>query len=209
MIPNAVWRKVLQALVLFGWSTAPHTEVAGANATTERAIEEVVAVGIDRCGPWPISHVSSIRGCEYAVLKQRELADVRTSRQRHAGVCLVCANGVCRPRKWRSDVVSQRQTRRVCERLFLTPRTIGSVPTIENGFYTSRAVYVDFTYTITRDGSVEDIKVSAHQRSEMSGRRLLGLLRRGARPVQFEPLKINGVKWKIVDVPDRYRLDGI
>jgi len=204
-----VARGLAAALGTFAWMVLSLFQPAFAQATAEAQVEELVATGVDRCGPWPLFHKSSLWGCEFDILKEHELATLQTLREKYVESCLACENGTCRPKIWTLDTMTERQARNKCKRLFLTPREIGSLRKVKNSTSEVRPLYVDFTYTIAQDGSVADIKITATgRRNRMTNRASRGLLNHGTRPVLFEPLVINDATWKIVDVPDRYRLDG-
>ena len=180
-----------------------------AQATPEAPVEEVVATGVDRCGPWPLFHRSSLWGCEFAVLRERELATLQTLREQLVDSCLACAEGTCRPKTWTVDTMEERQARKACERLFLTPREIYPLRKLRNSISELQPLYVNFTYTVSRDGKVTDIRIpNMDRRSRVTNRESLRLIKDGARSVLFEPLVIDGLQLEINRVADRYLLDG-
>ena len=66
---------LLIALFTFYISIA-HAEESDTHAIDRNeAIEELVVVGIGRCGSWPIPH-QSLKGCEFAELDKDDLPKV-------------------------------------------------------------------------------------------------------------------------------------
>ena len=191
------------SLGLFAWV------VTTVHAAPEAHVDEVVATGVDRCGPWPLFHKSSLWGCYYAVLKEGELATLQSLREGNVRSCLACAEGICRPKSSAVVTIEDRHARKICERLFLTPRDIGSLTKSRNSLSELQPLYVKFTYSISPDGRVTDIKISERdRRSRVSNRGALALIKDGARSVQFEPLVVKGERFRMIKVQDRYLLDG-
>ncbi|MEZ5550479.1 MAG: hypothetical protein R3E82_06310 [Pseudomonadales bacterium] len=189
----------LLCIVGFAWLTGAFFPSASA-ATAEQLIEEVRVTAFNGCGPWPISH-RLISTCSYAQLKREKLETVNALRTRQAAVCLVCDSNICRPARHR---LSSEADTKLCRKLFWTPTRVG---VIRRSMVSSQDLVVDFSYGISREGRVTDIRIT-YLESELSRRKVLALIREGAAQISFEPVEVAGAPVEIVDLAHGYTLQA-
>ena len=176
---------------------------AGGIPLAEIPIEEVVVVAFDRCGPWPIDHPLT-SDCLFAVIKRDKVRVLQQMRARMLTACLRCEDAICTPRvPAAAEDADRRKTRFVCEKLFFTPRRVGgwNVEAEE-----APELFLGFTYDISRQGRVRDIRITDFDEEDFDHDQLLTLLQVGSERVRFEPLKIDGVVYEIIGVRGSYQL---
>ncbi|MCH7822737.1 MAG: hypothetical protein IIA07_12020 [Proteobacteria bacterium] len=66
---------LLIALLTFYTSIAHAEESDTRGIDPHEVIEELIVMGVSRCGSWPIAH-QSLRGCEFAELERKNLPTV-------------------------------------------------------------------------------------------------------------------------------------
>lgn len=163
-----------------------------------RLLEEVVVLGVSACGSWPVRH-RDIVTCEYAELARETLPRIRELRPKLLDNCLDCAADSCQSAVNHSHSTLEA---RMCRRVYWTPSRVGKVAVpIEE----TEPLQVDFTYSISRSGRVDDIAVLDFE-GNWSKSDVLKLLEQAAADVRYEPLVIDGTRRRIEDLNGMYVL---
>lgn len=189
--------------VLFCSISGTHSFAASTDSDDAygRDVEEVRVSAVAQCGSWPIAHVDIV-GCEYAELKTEVLKDIRKHRADYLTRCLQCKDGTCALKTWSRD---QMTARNLCKRLYITPI---KVPSRSGRTDVSEAsLLVRFSFSITHRGRVEDIHLDLLD-SDLTESQVFKMIKRGARQVRFEPLKVDGQALSIEGLRDGYTLTG-
>lgn len=189
--------------VLFCSISGTHSFAASTDSDDAygRDVEEVRVSAVAQCGSWPIAHVDIV-GCEYAELKTEVLKDIRKHRSDYLTRCLQCKDGTCALKTWSRD---QMTARNLCKRLYITPI---KVPSRSGRTDVSEAsLLVRFSFSITHRGRVEDIHLDLLD-SDLTESQVFKMIKRGARQVRFEPLKVDGQALSIEGLRDGYTLTG-
>ena len=168
-------------------------------AYPQEDIDEIVVVGVSRCGSWPIEHYRLI-GCEYMELTKEDLPMVLLARQNFFSDCLKCLDRRCTMKVWPEDRTTEKL---LCRRLFRTPTKIWRFVKPDALFSPFR---VSVTFSISAKGKIEDIElVSIDGDIEEEG--LLRLIEVGAARTTFEPIVVADVAYELVDLSDTFILD--
>ena len=189
--------------VLFCSISGTHSFAASTDSDDAygRDVEEVRVSAVAQCGSWPIAHVDIV-GCEYAELKTEVLKDIRKHRADYLTRCLQCMDGTCALKTWSRD---QMTARNLCKRLYITPI---KVPSRSDRTDVSEAsLLVRFSFSITHRGRVDDIHLDLLD-SDLTESQVFKMIKRGARQVRFEPLKVDGQALSIEGLRDGYTLTG-
>lgn len=192
-----------------------YTSIAHAQESNTRGIdpdevvEELVVVGVGRCGSWPIQH-QSLKGCEFAELEKKNLPMVLDMRPKLFSDCLVCEGNQCAAKAWPDDQIKEKL---LCKRLFWTPTRVstfmnpvsryGSIVEYERKFgATHNSPWrVSYTFNISTEGRVEDIELISFD-GDFEEEKLLQLIEDGAARTRFEPIVVAEVAYELVDLRD-------
>ena len=162
--------------------------------TNNEAIDEIVVVGVNPCGSWPIEH-DGLQGCEYAELRKEDLPMVLRSRKKFFSDCLKCLDRRCTMNAWPEDKTTEKL---LCNRLFRTPTRIPR-------FMKSAALFspfrVSFTFSISVKGKVEDVELVSFV-GDYGEEELLRLIVSGASRTRFEPIVVADVAYQLVGLRD-------
>jgi hypothetical protein len=181
------------ALLICASSTvALETDIRGAYSNED--IDEVVAVGTNRCGSWPIEHYR-LQNCEYVELRKEDLPMVLHSRQIFFSDCLKCLGSRCTMRAWPENKIVEKL---LCKRLFWTPTR---VPRFMKPDALFSPFSVSFTFSISIEGKVEDIELVSFD-SDIDEEALLRLIEDGAARTRFEPIVVADVAYQLVGLRD-------
>lgn len=172
-------------------------------------VEEVVVVGIGRCGSWPIAH-QNLKGCEFAELEKENLLAVLELRPKMFSDCLSCQGNQCTIKSWSEDRTTEQL---LCKRLFWTPTRVSTflnpvsryASIVEYGRQMDATrnspLRVSYTFKISIDGRVEDIELISFD-SDIEEEELLQLIVDGAARTRFEPIVVAEVAYELVGLRD-------
>jgi hypothetical protein len=197
-----VMRKVpvLCSIVLLVCASSAVAQEADIRGTyPDEGIDEIVVVGTNLCGSWPIEHYR-LTGCEYLELKKEELPMVLRARQEFFSDCLKCLGSRCTMKAWPEDRVTEKL---ICKRLFRTPTRVSRFMKPDALFNPFR---VTFTFDISIEGKVEDIELVSFE-GDIEKEELLRLIGGGAARTRFEPIVVADVAYELVGLNDTFILD--
>ena len=158
-------------------------------------IDEIVVVGVRRCGSWPIEHYR-FKGCEYVELRKEELPMVLRSRQEFFSTCLICQGSRCIMKEWPEDKPTESI---LCKRLFRTPTRIPRFLESDDIFSPFTA---SFTFSISDKGKVEDIELISFD-GDIDAEKLLSLIEGGAAKTRFEPIAVGDEAYELVGLREK------
>lgn len=158
------------------------------------AANELVVLGVGRCGSWPIEH-QGLEGCEFAELKKKEVPEVLELRRKFFSDCLSCKGNQCIIKAWPEDRISEQL---FCKRVFWTPTRVSR---FMNPGARSGPFRVSYTFKISTDGRVEDIELISFD-SEIEEEQLMQLIADGAARTRFEPIVVDEVAYELVGLRD-------
>jgi len=164
-------------------------------------IDEIVVVGVNRCGSWPVEHYR-LKGCEYVELRKEDLSVLLRSRQDFFLDCLKCLGSRCTMKAWPEDKVTEKL---LCKRLFMTPTR---VPRFMKPDALFSPFSVSFTFSISVKGKVEDIELVSFD-GDIDEEELLRLIEDGAARTRFEPIVVADVAYQLVGLRDKLILDEL
>ncbi len=182
----------IASLIYASITVAQETGIRG--AYSNEVIDEIVVVGVNPCGSWPIEHYR-LQGCEYVELRKEDLPMVLRSRQDFFSDCLKCLGSRCTMKAWPNDKTTEKL---LCKRLFRTPTRIPRFMKSDALFSPFR---VSFTYSISVKGKVEDIELVSFD-GDIDEEELLRLIEGGAARTKFEPIVVAGVAYQLVGLLD-------
>ena len=192
--------QILRSVALLACASVTHAQDADIHGAYQNdAADEIVVVGVNRCGSWPIEHLR-LTGCEYVELRKEELPMVLRSRQEFFSDCLKCAGSQCTMKPWPDDRTVEKL---LCKRLFRTPTRVSRFMKPDSLF---SPFTVSFTFGITAKGRVEGIEIVAMD-GDIEEEELLRLIERGAARTRFEPIVVAGVAYELVGLRDSLVLD--
>jgi hypothetical protein len=171
---------------------AQQTDIRGAYSNED--IDEIVVVGVNLCGSWPVEHYR-LKGCQYVELRKEDLPMVLRSRQDFFSDCLKCQGSRCTMKAWPEDTTVEKL---LCNRLFRTPTRI---PRIMKPDALFTPFSVSFTFSISVKGKVEDIEVVSFD-GDIDEEELLRLIEGGAARTRFEPIVVDDVAYQLVGLRD-------
>ncbi len=187
----------IASLICASSTVAQETDIRGAYPTED--IDEIVVVGVNRCGSWPIEHYR-LKGCEYVELRKEDLPVLLRSRQEFFSDCLKCLGGRCTMKAWPKDKTTEEL---LCKRLFRTPTR---VPRFMKPDALFSPFSVSFTFSISVKGKVEDIELVSFD-GDIEEEELLRLIEDGAARTRFEPIVVADVTYQLVGLRDKLILD--
>jgi hypothetical protein len=186
------------ALLICASSTvAQETDIRG--AYSNEVIDEIVVVGVNVCGSWPVEHYR-LKGCQYVELRKEDLPMVLRSRQEFFSDCLKCHDNRCTMKAWPEDKTTEKL---LCKRLFRTPTRVPRFMKPDALFSPFR---VSFTYSISAKGRVEDVELVSFD-GDIDEKELLRLIEVGAVRTRFEPIVVADVAYQLVGLRDKLILD--
>ncbi len=182
-----------------GFSVAEQEAFTAVDDDDVTVIEEIIVMAKDRCGPWPIAHIS-IAECAYPELKRDQLHQFRVMRDRYLDTCLICSDSDCQPRPL---AIGARRQNYTCKRLFQTPRRVPrTLPRVLDVDY----LVTYFVYNINALGRAEDIQILRLD-SDLAPDIVLELITKAAAKVRFEPIDHGGKRLPLTGVEDSYILE--
>jgi hypothetical protein len=189
-----IWLSIAPLTV---WSLTGYGQEGDVTGThSSDIIEEVVTVGENHCGTWPIEHKGQM-GCEFAELENENLPMVLELRKRVFCDCLVCNGNQCTTKSWPEEQATENL---LCKRLFRTPTRVAKFMPRNARDTPFTASY---TYDISTDGDVENVVLISFgggiKKSE-----LLQLIKDGAARARFEPIIVNDVPYALVGLRGTY-----
>ena len=172
-----------------------HAEESDTHAIdANEVIEELVVIGVGRCGTWPIAH-QSLKGCEFAELEMDDLPKVLDLRPKLFSDCLICQGNQCTTKAWPEDQITEQL---LCKRLFWTPTRV-SKPIKPLGRYSP--LRASYTFNISTDGRVKGIELISFD-GDIGQEELMQLIADGAARTRFEPIVVAEVAYELVGLRD-------
>ncbi len=187
----------IASLICASSAVAQENDIRGASPKED--IDEIVVVGTNRCGSWPIEHYG-LKGCEYVELRKEDLPVLLRSRQELFSDCLKCLGSRCTMKAWPEDKTTEEL---LCKRLFRTPTRIPRLMKPDALFL---PFSVSFTFSISVKGKVEDIKLVSFD-GDIDEEELLRLIEDGAARTRFEPIVVADVAYQLIGLRDKLILD--
>jgi hypothetical protein len=172
---------------------AQETDIRGIHSNDD--IDEIVVVGVKRCGSWPIEHYR-FKGCEYVELRKEELPTVLRSREEFFSTCLECQGSRCVMKDWPEHKPTESI---LCKRLFRTPTRVPRFLDSDDLFSPFTA---SFTFSISIKGKVEDIELVSLD-GDIDNQELLRLIEDGAARTRFEPIVVADKAYKLVGLHEK------
>ena len=158
------------------------------------ATNELVVLGVGRCGSWPIDH-QGLEGCEFAELKKKEVPAVLELRRKFFSDCLSCKSNQCILEAWPEGRISEQL---FCKRVFWTPTRVSRFMNPSAGAGPFRASY---SFTISTGGRVKDIDLISFD-GDIEEDKLLQLIVDGASRTRFESITLGEVTYELVGLRD-------
>jgi hypothetical protein len=193
------------ALLLLGLPAIGATSQPASSSETspfdidDSTMEEVLVLGIDDCGAWPIAHHLALV-CYYAELKRNRLNQLRKLRAQKFVDCLVCKDSSCSLRELPREAKSEKLT---CHRLFTTPKRLAKLRVhIED----SDLLIVDYRFDVSSRGRIENVQIT-YLDSDLSEETVQELLNEGVKKTRYEPLRFNGSTFELIDLEDGFILE--
>jgi hypothetical protein len=192
------------ALLILGLPVSATGQPASSSETSpldidESTMEEVLVLGVDDCGAWPVAHHLALV-CYYAVLKQNRLNQFRKLRARKFVDCLVCKGPSCSLRELPSEAKSEKL---ICTRLFTTPKRLARLSVRDDD---SELLIVDYRFDVSSRGRIENVQIT-YLDSDLSEEAVWELLNEGIKKTRYEPLRFNGSTFELIDLEDGFILE--